>query len=126
MQESIRTAQRGYVDVSADPIEETSDFNFSEDMNADDGLRSEAKDLIHRIYEHTPDGSVIRGTLKKVKNGYKGVLKICHDGGQMIAEGINKSADETLALLESQIWGKIKKWRKTRFKDEPRESFKIA
>lgn len=115
--EAIRNYQRTHVDVSPDPVEDVSDFNFH-GVDPDDSVRLEIKGLIHRIYEKSPDGSVIRGTIRKVKNGYKGVLRICHGGGQMIAEGIQKTADETISVLEDQIWNKIKRWRKNRFRDE--------
>jgi hypothetical protein len=115
--EGIKKTARRHVEVGADPVQETSDFNFS-NVEPDDELRSGVKGLLSRIYEHAPDGSFVRGTLKKVKSGYKGVLKICFGGGEFIVGGIQKTTGETLLLLENQIWGKIRKWRKTRFREE--------
>jgi len=114
IQETVKKTHRGIVDISPDPLDENTDISFG-DSEPDESLRAEIRNFIHRIYEHTPDGSVIRGTFTKVKKGYKGVFKICHSGGQMIAEGLQRTADETIQVLENQIWNKIKNWRKTRF-----------
>lgn len=103
-------------DVEGEPVEESTDFNYS-NIEPDDELRHEVKGLIRRLYEHAPDGSVIRGTLRKAGKGYKGALRIIHGGGQMLVVGIQKSTTGTLELLEQRIWGKIRKWRKNRFQD---------
>ncbi len=118
IQTAISNNQRSHVELSPDPVEETTDFSFGEKVKASDSLRNDAKKLVRRIYEHSPDGSVIKGTLKKVKNGYKGVFKIAHSGGNMIAQGIQRTADETLKVLEGQIWLKIRRWRKKRFQEQ--------
>jgi hypothetical protein len=107
---------RDDLELKVDPVEESTDFKYS-NIDPDDDLKHEVKSLIHRLYEHAPDGSVIRGTLKKAGRGYKGALRIIHGGGQMLVVGIQKSKTGTLQLLEERIWGKIRKWRKTRFRD---------
>jgi hypothetical protein len=98
------------------PSEENAEFNYS-NMEPDDDLKHEVRGLINRLYEHAPDGSVIRGTLKRAGRGYKGALRIIHGGGQMLVVGIQKSTTGTLNVLEERIWGKIRKWRKTRFSE---------
>ena len=97
-------------------LDDDSEFKYA-DMEPDEDLKHEVKGLIRRLYEFAPDGSVIRGTLKKAGKGYKGMLRIIHGSGQMFVVGIQRSTKGTLKVLEERIWGKIRKWRKTRFRN---------
>jgi hypothetical protein len=93
-------------------FEDASFFNF------EPSLRQRFESQLESLLESAPSDANSFLSLKPVRQGYEGMMKIVSSQGRFVAEAVCGNMNDLMGTLARQINDQLREWRGLRFRSE--------